>query len=819
MFKSLQGKVLLSSLMAMLLVIIFSGFWVMQQLSVVEAREQSRLQHEYQQLLSEQLGVKWSSGLSSAVAIATSGSLAAAMDVGDADDVGVAIQKVVDDFGQYTDFKNIRIRVFSEVGKSLYTSWDKTNKTYGMDLSTIPKIKEALSLKKPNVATSVGETGITLDAIVPVFHKDKFVGLINFIQGFSSVKTYFETHATHYVQVLNLDYVKKMGKRFEHLLKNPVINDAFVAAHISHFDPLSIHALHDAVASHAGDWQELLQTGSFLGAENFYLAVPIVDSNQVLIGYHIVFKERSGFDALVAERQKSIWEGFYSLMIALVLLLSVVLFMMGRMIIQPVRQIVTAIDLSVQTGDMSIRIPTSGNGDEIDRLASSFNGRLEQTGRAIAEFRLMADRLAVGDFKHQFTYKPIGDMGKLFDSFENMILAVDSAFASICSSMEQLQAAQFSSIKSDIVQGQTGAYAQVLTSVVAAGSGLQSVVADIRRVMTAIQQGQLNERVSVDATGELGALKEAINAMAQQMQTLFADIERSAVRLSEGDLIAARLSNAGAGAGAFKSVAQRWNDAVAGIAQIIIDVRRAEQEVQQIASALSEDAHHIHQRFQTQAGTVQQTVTTMDQNLASVSTTSEAVISANRIAKEQASWVVQGNERMQTAVVAMDGIQTMSAKVGDIVTVIDAIAFQTNLLALNAAVEAARAGEHGRGFAVVAAEVRALAGKSADAAREIKQLIEHTTTEVNQGVAMVAQVRDSLRSIDRETQALTTVIAQVAAAASEQKSGIHAVTHSVGELDASVQASGHLITGSMQQYERLIQLTTALSQTLGRFRT
>ena len=816
MFKSLQGKMLLSSLTAMFVVLFAVSFWVMQQLADVKDHEQDRIHKEYQQLLSEQIAVKWSSGLTSGVAIASNSALSAAMDAGDVEDVALAVRTVIRDFEQYTDFKNIRIRVVSEEGRSVFASWDASNKSYGMDLATIPKIKEALSLKKPNIATSVGESGITLDAIIPIFYKDKFVGLINFIQGFSSTKSYFEGRDIHYVQTLDVRYVKGMGKRFEHLLQNAPINDDFVVAHKSQFDAKSVAALHDAALSNAADWQVLLSSGSVLGQKYFYLALPIKDSNQVVIGHHVLFKDRAEFDAIVAERQSAVWEGFYTLIIALVVLLLVVLMMMSMTIIRPMRTIGNSIDLSVQTGDMSVRIPTSGNHDEIDYLASSFNSRLEQTGNAIAELSLMAQKLAAGDFNHQFSYQPIGDMALLFDDFGRMTRSVNSAFNLIGTSMTQLQSADFSSIKPSIVQGQMGAYAQVLTSVVSASDGLQQVIMDIRRVMSAMQDGVLNERVDVDAPGELSALKVAINTMANQMQVLFADIEQSAIGLSQGDLVSARLSSDASGA--FKAIATRWNDAVVGIAQIIRDVRQAEQEVQQIAVSLNHDAQQIEQRFQSQLGSVQQTVGVMAENMNSVVSTSDAAVSANRIATQQASWVEEGNARMQITIDAMGGIQTMSERVGDIVTVIDSIAFQTNLLALNAAVEAARAGEHGRGFAVVAGEVRALAGKSADAAREIKKLIDQTSAEVNQGVAMVAQVSDSLQSINRETQGLTLVIAQVATAAGEQKRGIQDVTCAIGELDVSVQASGKLIVDSMQQYDRLIQLTEALSCSLGRFR-
>jgi methyl-accepting chemotaxis protein len=151
----------------------------------------------------------------------------------------------------------------------------------------------------------------------------------------------------------------------------------------------------------------------------------------------------------------------------------------------------------------------------------------------------------------------------------------------------------------------------------------------------------------------------------------------------------------------------------------------------------------------------------------------------------------------------MRQIQQSSDQIADIVTLIDGIAFQTNLLALNAAVEAARAGEHGRGFAVVAGEVRALAQKSAEAAKEIKGLIEQSVTRINEGTQLAAQSGEAMGGINQSIDEIAGMISQIAQASAEQSEGIRQVYQAITQID-----------GATQQNAALVEETTAASQTL-----
>ena len=165
----------------------------------------------------------------------------------------------------------------------------------------------------------------------------------------------------------------------------------------------------------------------------------------------------------------------------------------------------------------------------------------------------------------------------------------------------------------------------------------------------------------------------------------------------------------------------------------------------------------------------------------------------------------------------MNNIQTASNKIREITGLIDSIAFQTNLLALNAAVEAARAGEHGRGFAVVAGEVRNLAGKSADAAKEISTLIEQTSNAINIGVDQVGKVGSSLDHITNETQKMLTIVNEVSTASVEQSQGIDEINKAITSLDSTTQQNAALVEETTATAETLLDSSEQLQNSVSSF--
>ncbi len=220
----------------------------------------------------------------------------------------------------------------------------------------------------------------------------------------------------------------------------------------------------------------------------------------------------------------------------------------------------------------------------------------------------------------------------------------------------------------------------------------------------------------------------------------------------------------------------------------------------------------LSERTEQQASALQQTASTMDELGSTTSTTADHARQANQLAQGASEVAVKGGHVVGQVVDTMKGINDSSRKISDIIGVIDGIAFQTNILALNAAVEAARAGEQGRGFAVVASEVRSLAGRSAEAAREIKGLIGASVERVGQGTALVDEAGATMQEIVGSIRRVTDIMGEISSAAGEQSSGFGLVSQSVNQMDQATQRNAALVeetaaaaAGLKQQASELVQ--------------
>ncbi|HAS8352266.1 TPA: methyl-accepting chemotaxis protein [Vibrio vulnificus] len=226
----------------------------------------------------------------------------------------------------------------------------------------------------------------------------------------------------------------------------------------------------------------------------------------------------------------------------------------------------------------------------------------------------------------------------------------------------------------------------------------------------------------------------------------------------------------------------------------------------------------LSQRTESQASSLQQTAASMEQLSATVKSSAEIAAKANMMAAEASETARHGGEKVDLVIHAMQDISNSSRTITDIIGVIDSIAFQTNILALNAAVEAARAGEHGRGFAVVSGEVRTLAQRSAQAAGEIKNLINASVEQVDAGSKLVAEAGESMQVIVTQTQGVSQMIDELTLAANEQSQGISQVGIAVQQIDEVTQQNAALVVENAAAAESLHQQAGQLMQIMTQFR-
>ncbi|MBS0304377.1 MAG: cache domain-containing protein [Proteobacteria bacterium] len=247
-------------------------------------------------------------------------------------------------------------------------------------------------------------------------------------------------------------------------------------------------------------------------------------------------------------------------------------------------------------------------------------------------------------------------------------------------------------------------------------------------------------------------------------------------------------------------------------------VRGSSDEIVHSSSEIASGAADLSGRTESSAASLQETAASMEQITATVKSTSQHTDEAARVARHSADAAAQGGRVMQDVVRTMEGIRDSSARIGEIIGTIDGIAFQTNILALNAAVEAARAGEQGRGFAVVAGEVRSLAQRSAEAAREIKTLIGRSVGQVAEGAQVVQQAGATMQQIVDSSGRVSELLAEVATGTREQTLGIGQIGQAVQELDRVTQHNAALVEQTAAASSAMRDQAQSLAGEVARFR-
>lgn len=254
------------------------------------------------------------------------------------------------------------------------------------------------------------------------------------------------------------------------------------------------------------------------------------------------------------------------------------------------------------------------------------------------------------------------------------------------------------------------------------------------------------------------------------------------------------------------------------LVQIISQVRNSSQSVAYAAEEIAAGNTDLSARTEEQAASLGQTAASMEELTSTVKHTSENTQQANSLAGNMRSAAQEGNAIVEEAVVSMKEIETSSGKIGTIIGIIEDIAFQTNILALNAAVEAARAGEQGRGFAVVAGEVRSLASRSADSAKEIRQLISSSQAQVSEGSELAMQAGETMDEIAEEVLRMTKLMREIANASQEQSRGIEQVNIAVSQMDETAQQNAALVQQSSAATRSLEQQSRELLEAMASFR-
>jgi methyl-accepting chemotaxis protein len=268
-----------------------------------------------------------------------------------------------------------------------------------------------------------------------------------------------------------------------------------------------------------------------------------------------------------------------------------------------------------------------------------------------------------------------------------------------------------------------------------------------------------------------------------------ADVTRLAQNVAKGDLSQAIALQPGD----TQSMMAQLKQMQQSLASVVQKVRQGSEGVATASVEIAQGNNDLSARTEHQASALEQTASSMEELDATVRQNAESARQANQLARNASTIATQGGEVVSQVVQTMKGINESSHRISEIISVIDAIAFQTNILALNAAVEAARAGEQGRGFAVVATEVRSLAGRSAQAAKEIKTLISASVDRVEQGSTLVDKAGATMQEVVDSIQRVTHIMGEISSASELQSSGVAQVVEAIKQMDQVTQQNAALV--------------------------
>jgi methyl-accepting chemotaxis protein len=340
------------------------------------------------------------------------------------------------------------------------------------------------------------------------------------------------------------------------------------------------------------------------------------------------------------------------------------------------------------------------------------------------------------------------------------------------------------------------------------GTGIY--VDDINKEMRKIQLGIIVSLVICSAVIFVFAL-----LVARRIRQALVEAVDISNELAKGDLTVTVNVNSEDETGQLLGAMQEM---ISGIKSVVNQTIEASNQVSIAADQISEANQSFSQKITEQAASVEETTATMEEMSASIKSTAENSREASNLARSSKSLADGGSAVMDDTIKAMDDINKSSRKIANISDVIEEIAFQTNLLALNAAVEAARAGEHGKGFAVVAAEIRSLAQRTTQSAKEINGLIEDSSEKTSKGVELAQELSKKLSEIGTSIKKVTDLMDEVAAASQEQSSGINQVNTAMGQVDQATQANASLVEETSAAAEELAAQARALLDVVSFFK-
>lgn len=776
------------------------------QVSPIEPKAMSTAVQEAQHEIDGKLKAKLESVIGMALTLSTSKTIISGLSDGDRDQVAKHLSTLQADFALSSPYKNVSSHVITVDKTSFVKSWKADS--FG-EPAPHPLVNKTLESKQVQGSIGVGARGTALTGFAPVFNNGNVVGVVTAIQGMASVVKDLKAINKDWVMIIDDQYLNERYKGIPAGVKdNKRIDDRYRLANDKWFDEKVVAwmiqhrqgALHgDTAAAHIIDNQIVID-------------LPVKDELDQVIGRNILIQDASAILASIQEAKNQVWGMLAGIALLIVLISMTILWLVKKNVLTPLNNMAGTINTIISSGRFSNRI-TITQMDELGNVMNSFNQLLISLESSINEANHVVGALAQGDFTQRVTAHYVGDLDTLKQGINTSLDNVTETMHELGQTMDAMKLGNFA-IQIQLSDKVAGTFRNMLTSALQSSAELNRMIGDINQVMEQVSHGNFSPRVTSHAQGDMLTLKQAINRTLDTLQEVITDVEQVLTAQAQGNLTHRVSTDCQGQLAQLKDAINKTGDQ---LQQVVATVDGVTHHIAHISDQVSQGSQDLSSRVQQQASALEESSATMEEMNAAVQNTTSNAQQAAQLVTLVRDKAQQGERVMQQTIEAMTAIHQSSNKITDIVTLIDSIAFQTNLLALNAAVEAARAGEHGRGFAVVASEVRGLAGKSADAAKEIRALIADNVTQIEQGNALADQSGVMLADISASIEQVTTAIGQIAHATTEQAMGIRQAHQAISDIDRVTQENATLSEETNNAADNMKHQAEQLTQTMAFF--
>jgi len=507
-------------------------------------------------------------------------------------------------------------------------------------------------------------------------------------------------------------------------------------------------------------------------------------------------------------------EGLKAIMLGVaiggIILILIFAYFISGSISRPIRSLSGLFAKLDDSGDFSLRSTDITSKDEIGQMAEVVNQHLESLQQAIDAANAVVTDVAQGQFDNRIELDFKGDLSKLKAGVNNSADSVEQTMDALKQVLNAIATGNFS-YRLDGVEVESNFRSTLIHTM----ETMEQAIGEINQVMNAAALGDFDLRVNTPLKGDLDQLKMGVNNSITAISEALTETTAMAEKMAYGNLTQ-RIT--GDYNGRLDDLKTALNSSVENMEKTVSAVLNATDSVASNASAISRGSDDLSQRTSEQSASLEETSSSMEEMAATIEHNTNRANEASGLVEGTRVDSTSGVEVVNKAVQAMSDIETSSGKIVSIITLIDGIAFQTNLLALNASVEAARAGEHGRGFAVVAGEVRTLAQRAADAAKDIKGLIEDSSSKVQEGRSLVNQTGESLASISASITKVSDIVMEIATATGQQTTVVNQINSAVGQLENVNQQNVALVEESSASSYSLSDQTKALKQQISFFK-